>query len=78
MTNPENDVNSPLWRERREQLFQFMQQRWQRGEFLIDDATHKEMLRLLGAPESVVERATLIRDENGIQITVPHWEPEQP
>lgn len=76
MTNPENDVNSPLWQERREQLFLFMQERWQRGEFLIDDTTHKEMLRILGAPESVVERSTFTRDSNGIQINIPYWEPE--
>lgn len=78
MTNPENDVNSPLWQERRERLFQFMQQRWQRGEFIVDDETHKEMLRILGVPESVVERSSLTHDESGIQIRIPYWEPEQP
>lgn len=74
MNSQENDVNSPLWKERRERLWDFLHQRWMRGEFIVTEEDHKEMLRLLDVPESVIERSTFTRDQSGIQISIPYWE----
>lgn len=76
MTNPQEfDVNSPLWSDRREQMFNRMVERVNnRQPFTEED--FKENLRICGAPEWVIEQATVTRDHGVISIKMPVWDTE--
>lgn len=78
MTNPqEYDVNSPLWKQRRDQLYDRMIQRLNEGTpYTLED--FQEGLRICGAPEWVIREARFTRDEHGATgFRCPVWEPGQ-